>query len=57
MLDSLFSIQEVKKPQDDRRAAPINNPMARAIEHRMTIVTRNVADFSQSGVKVFDSWQ
>ena len=29
---------------------------ATAIEHRMTIVTRNVSDFSQSGVKVFDPW-
>jgi len=27
---------------------------ASAIESRMTIVTRNVSDFSQSGVKVFD---
>ncbi|QWD33059.1 type II toxin-antitoxin system VapC family toxin [Polynucleobacter paneuropaeus] len=29
---------------------------ATAIEHRMTIVTRNVLDFSQSGVKIFDPW-
>jgi predicted nucleic acid-binding protein len=29
---------------------------ASAIENRMTIVTRNVSDFSQSGVKVFDPW-
>jgi predicted nucleic acid-binding protein len=29
---------------------------ATAIEHRMTIVTRNVSDFIQSGVKVFDPW-
>jgi predicted nucleic acid-binding protein len=29
---------------------------ATAIEHRMTIVTRNVSDFSQSGVKIFDPW-
>ena len=29
---------------------------ASAIEGRMTIVTRNVSDFSQSGVKVFDPW-
>ena len=29
---------------------------ATAIEHRMTIVTRNIADFSQSGVKMFDPW-
>jgi len=29
---------------------------ATAIEHRMTIVTRNVPDFSQSGVKIFDPW-
>ena len=29
---------------------------ATAIEHRMTIVTRNVSDFIQSGVKIFDPW-
>jgi predicted nucleic acid-binding protein len=29
---------------------------ASAMESRMTIVTRNVSDFSQSGVKVFDPW-
>ena len=29
---------------------------ATAIEHRMTIVTRNVSDFSLSGVKIFDPW-
>ena len=29
---------------------------ATAIEYRMTIVTRNVSDFSKSGVKVFDPW-
>ena len=29
---------------------------ATAIEHRMTIVTRNVSDFSQSGAKIFDPW-
>ena len=29
---------------------------ATAIEHRMTIVTRNVSDFSQLGVKIFDPW-
>jgi toxin FitB len=29
---------------------------ATAIEHRMTIVTRNVSDFSKSGVKIFDPW-
>jgi len=29
---------------------------ASAIESRMTIVTRNISDFSQSGVKVFDPW-
>ena len=29
---------------------------ATAVEHRMTIVTRNVSDFSQSGVKIFDPW-
>ena len=30
---------------------------ATAVEHRMTIVTRNIADFSQSGVKIFDPWR
>ena len=29
---------------------------ATAIEYRMTIVTRNVGDFKQSGVKIFDPW-
>lgn len=29
---------------------------ATAVENRMTIVTRNVSDFIQSGVKVFDPW-
>lgn len=29
---------------------------ATAIEHQMTIVTRNVSDFRHSGVKVFDPW-
>ena len=29
---------------------------ATAIEHQMTIVTRNVSDFKHSGVKVFDPW-
>lgn len=29
---------------------------ATAIEHSMTIVTRNVADFERTGVKVFDPW-
>lgn len=29
---------------------------ASAIEHRMTIVTRNVSDFIKSGVKVYDPW-
>ena len=30
---------------------------ATAIEHRMTIVTRNISDFSHSGVKIFSPWQ
>jgi len=30
---------------------------ATAIEHRMTIVTRNISDFSQSGVKMFNPWR
>jgi predicted nucleic acid-binding protein len=29
---------------------------ATAIEYRMTIVTRNIGDFNQSGVKIFDPW-
>lgn len=29
---------------------------ATAIQHSMTIVTRNVTDFEHSGVKVFDPW-
>ena len=29
---------------------------ATAIEYQMTIVTRNVGDFNQSGVKIFDPW-
>lgn len=30
---------------------------ATAIEHRMTIVTRNIADFSHSGVKILNPWR
>lgn len=30
---------------------------ATAIEHRMTIVTRNISDFSHSGVKIFSPWR
>jgi len=29
---------------------------ATAIEHQMTIVTRNISDFRHAGVKVFDPW-
>lgn len=30
---------------------------ATAIEHRMTIVTRNLSDFKDSGVKMFNPWR
>lgn len=30
---------------------------ATAIEHRMTIVTRNLSDFKDSGVKIFNPWR
>ncbi|MBT8606004.1 type II toxin-antitoxin system VapC family toxin [Polynucleobacter paneuropaeus] len=42
----------VPNPKSERDAMIV----ATAIEHRMTIVTRNVSDFSQSGVKIFDPW-
>ena len=42
----------VPNPKSERDAMVA----ATAIEHRMTIVTRNVSDFSQSGVKIFDPW-
>ena len=43
----------VPNPKSERAAMIA----ATASEHRMTIVTRNVADFSSSGVKVFDPWR
>lgn len=42
----------VPNPKSERDAMVA----ATAIEHRMTIVTRNVSNFSQSGVKIFDPW-
>lgn len=43
----------VPNPKSDRDALIAST----AIEHRMTIVTRNISDFSQSGVKIFDPWR
>ena len=45
-------LNAVPNPKSERDAMIA----ASAIEGRMTIVTRNVSDFSQSGVKVFDPW-
>jgi predicted nucleic acid-binding protein len=43
----------VPNPKSERDAMIV----ATAIEHRMTIVTRNISDFSHSGVKMFNPWQ
>lgn len=42
----------VPDPKSDRDALIA----ATAIEHRMTIVTRNIIDFKKSGAKMFDPW-
>ena len=42
----------VPNPKSDRDALIA----ATAIEHRMTIVTRNIVDFRKSGAKMFDPW-
>ena len=42
----------VPNPKSDRDALIA----ATAIEHRMTIVTRNIIDFKKSGAKIFDPW-
>ena len=42
----------VPDPKSDRDALIA----ATAIEHRMTIVTRNIIDFKKSGAKIFDPW-
>lgn len=43
----------VPNPQSDRDAMIT----ATAIEHRMTIVTRNLSVFRDSGVKMFNPWR
>ena len=45
-------LNAVPNPKSDRDAMIA----ATAIEHRMTIATRNISDFNQSGVKVFNPW-
>ena len=48
----VYAALHIPDPRSERDAMIA----ATAIEHRMTIVTRNVSDFSQSGVLIFDPW-
>jgi toxin FitB len=45
--------------RSERRSAPVLDAQiaASAIEHSMTLVTRNVRDFAFAGLKVFNPWE
>ena len=53
----LLSIEEYKRLTEPS-AAPgkFKSLAASAMVHGMTVVTRNVADFAPSGVRVFNPW-